>query len=264
MIRPVSDEELVAFLHGELDEARAAEVEAAINDDPDLADRAERLDRQDDMVRNAFAPILAAPVPPAMAAVLSDPPEPAKVISMADARAARVEKASMPSVTVRRWGWPQMGAIAASLVVGIVTGPALIGGLGGGVGGTGGGESLIVATASGPALPPALAAMLDSAPSGEAVELAGLGTARVDITFRSLDAALCRQVQVTQAAASSDLLACRSDDGWQVEALGLRAASGGEVRTASGDAAPAVIAAVDAIIDSDPLVGAEEAAALRR
>jgi anti-sigma factor RsiW len=56
MNAPVTDEELVAFLHGELEPGRAAEVEAAINDDPDVAGRAEALDRQDQLVRQALAP----------------------------------------------------------------------------------------------------------------------------------------------------------------------------------------------------------------
>jgi hypothetical protein len=47
-----------------------------------------------------------------------------------------------------------------------------------------------------------------------------------------------------------------------VEALGTRAAAGDGMRTASGDAAPAVLAAVDAIIVGDVLVGADEEAAL--
>jgi hypothetical protein len=36
----------------------------------------------------------------------------------------------------------------------------------------------------------------------------------------------------------------------------------GEMKLAGGDAAPAVVAAVDAMIDSDPLTGADELAEL--
>lgn len=257
MSAPVTDAELVAFLHGELDPARAAEVEAAINADPALADRAEALDRQDDLVRQAFAPILDAPVPDALAQAVTAPSAAPvnNIVSLADARKARTAPAT------GNWRWPQFGAMAASLALGIFTGPAL---LGGGLSPSDASPSLVVANAGGLAVNPAMAELFDTLASGERVELAGLGQVQVDLSFRDLDSNLCRQAQVVQGNATHDLVACRSGAGWQVEALGTRVASAGEFRTAGGDAAPGVVAAVDAIIDGDPIVGEEEREALRR
>jgi hypothetical protein len=173
------------------------------------------------------------------------------VVSLADARKARVSRSTSG------WGWPQFGAIAASLALGIFAGPALIGG-----GGTAS-PSLVVADAGQLTMTPRLVAVFDSAASGERVEVAGLGQLQVDLSFRNFDSNLCRQAQLSQGEATHDLVACRSASGWQVEALGTRSGGAGEFRTASGDAAPAVVAAVDAMIDGDPLVGEDERAALK-
>lgn len=251
MSQPVSDEELVAFLHGELDEARAQAVEAAINADPALAERAAMLDRQDDLLRAAFAPIIGAAVPDAMRdAVMNGPP--AATVTSLDAFRTRRIAAAQP-----RWGWPQFGAMAASLAIGLIAGPALLGG-------GSPGSALVVASGGGTGVSPELAGLLNTAMSGEAVALGELGTARVAISFRDNAQNLCRQVELTGTVATSDLLACRAGSAWQVQALGQREPANGGMRTASGDAAPAVVAAVDAIIASDPLVGADERAALNR
>ncbi len=68
MSQPFTDAQLAAFLAGTLeDEALLDAIEAAINADPGLAERVEALAAGDDpaasAVRDAFAPVLAAPVP---------------------------------------------------------------------------------------------------------------------------------------------------------------------------------------------------------
>lgn len=263
MTAPILDTELIAFLNGEIEEIRAAEIEAAINGDPALIERAEALaeraegaDPQGDLVRAAFAPILDAPVPDAIIAAVDSGPKSADILSFA---AAKAKKSNAP-LRSSTWAWPQFGAMAASLAIGLIAGPALLGG--GGSGDASG--ALIVASANGATVPGALGAVLDTAASGDSVELASLGTAKVDISFRNLDQNLCRQVNVTGGGSSSDILACREGSTWRVEAYGQRAGDVTEVRTAAGEASPAVIAAVDSMIDGDPLVGSDEEAALRR
>lgn len=263
MTRPILDEELIAFMGGDMEEIHAAEIEAAINADPALADRAEALaermhgsGQHDDLVRAAFAPILSAPMPDAITASVQAEAKGADILSFAAAKA----KKSGASQRSSAWAWPQFGAMAASLAIGLIAGPALLGG--GGNGDASG--ALVVASANGATVPGSLGAVLDTAASGDSVELASLGTAKVDISFRNLDQNLCRQVNVTGGGSSSDILACREGSTWRVEAYGQRAGDVTEVRTAAGEASPAVIAAVDAMIDSDPLVGGDEEAALRR
>jgi hypothetical protein len=258
MTERISDEELQAFLSGTLDEAAAARIEAAINADPDLADRAERLADtgwQEQWVAQAFAPVLGAPVPEALAAmVASDAPADDTIVDLAAVRAQRqAEQVSKPAMSVSSWRWPQYGAIAASLVVGVVLGGTLLD-----TSGTDGGDALVLAIADGLNVPAGVAAMLDTAASAEPVDLASLGQGEVVLTFRDGDNRLCRQFAMTDGSGTSDALACRSDSKWQLEALGRRAAPAGEMRTAGGDAAAAVVTAVDELIVGDPIVGEAE------
>lgn len=266
-----SDEDLRAFLGGQLDDAAMARVEAALDADPELAERAERLlagEDLDGLLRNAYAPLLAAPVPERLLAALAGPAT-ASVTDLAEARRQRDGAgggAGAGPAGVRNrasaWRWPrfgalQFGAMAASLAAGLVLGGVFTAG-----DRTGAGDALALAGAAGPTLPAAVGQMLDTAASGQRVRLARLGEGEVILSFRNVDQALCRQFSITSGAATSDAVACRSAEQWQLEALGKRPAAAGEMRTAGGDAAPAVIAAVDGLIDGDPLEAEDERAAL--
>lgn len=267
--QPFTDAQLAAFLDGTLaDEALLDAIEAAINTDPALAERVEALAGGEDhaarAVRDAFAPVLSAPVPEHLARVVAAPAD-ETVVDLATARAARPLPAAandLGTAAGGNWRWPQFGAMAASLALGIVIGgPLLTGGADDGAGD----GALVLASAEGTAPAPVLAAMLDSAPSGQSVDLASLGTGEVVLTFRNTDGALCRQFMVEGGGSTSDALACAgSDGGWQVEAFGRRAAPVGDMKLAGGDAAVGVVAAVDDMIAGDVLIGADEAAELSK
>lgn len=265
MTQPFTETQLAAFLDGTLDdEALADAIEAAINADPALADRAETLAGGDDAatiaVRDAFAPVLDVPVPEHLSRIVAAQPDSAPVVDLAAARSKRAVPVStevkVPANDTAggSWRWPQFAAMAASLALGVMLGGPLL--TGDGTGGGAGGGSLVLASAD-------LTAMLDTVPSGQAVKLASLGTGEVVLTFRNGDGQLCRQFMLAGSAGTSDALACaQKDGGWQVEAFGRRAAPAGEMKLAGGDAAVSVVAAVDDMIDSDPMVGADEAAEL--
>jgi hypothetical protein len=257
MSAPFTDAQLAAFMDGSLDdEALIERIEAAINADPALAARAEALAAGDTLaplVREAFAPLLDALVPERLAAAVS--PRAGEVVDLAAARAAKAAPLPMPANDTGRsgWRWPQFGAMAASLALGVmIGGPLLKGGSDAPAG-----DGLVLASAD-------LAAMLDTAPSGQRVDLAALGEGEVVLTFRTADGQLCRQFMLEGKGGTSDALACAGgpDKRWQVEAYGRRAAPVGEMKLAGGDAAPAVVAAVDAMIGSDPVTGADELAEL--
>lgn len=259
MTQPFTESQLAAFLNGTLDdEALADAIEAAINADPALADRAEALadfgDAATSAVREAFVPVLDAPVPDHLTRIVASGANSAKVVDLAAARSRRVLPVPANDTVRSSWGWPQFAAMAASLALGVMIGGPLL--TGDGTGGGAEGGSLVFASAD-------LTAMLDTATSGQAVNLASLGTGEVVLTFRNVDGQLCRQFMVAGSAGTSDALACaQKDGGWQVEAFGRRAAPAGEMKLAGGDAAVSVVAAVDDMIGSDPLVGADEAAEL--
>lgn len=267
MTHDFTDEQLRAFLDGTIDDRLADAIEAAINADAALAQRVEGLvvaDDTADQVRDAFAPLLAAPVPERLSGVVAPPPAGATLLDFAEARARKNRRIAANddgmSATGGGWRWPQWTAMAASLALGVLVGGPLLDGLDG----TSRGDALVVAGAGGLTVPQPVAAMLDTAPGGRQVALDGLGRGEVVLTFRNADGQLCRQFTLAEASGTSDALACAADTGWQVEALGRRAAPTGEMRLAGGDAAVGVVAAVDAMIAGEALVGDAEQAVLRQ
>src|SRR5258708_901417 len=105
----IGDAELIAWIDGELSPDAAAQLVEAIEKDPELAARVGANHGLAGRMTSAFGPSAEEPVPLARG-------EPAAVISLAAARAARAETARKP----QRWAVP--GAIAASLLVGILVG----------------------------------------------------------------------------------------------------------------------------------------------
>jgi hypothetical protein len=263
MTQTFTPEQLRGFLDGTLeDESLITAIEAAINADPALADEIEALASKSPIaaqVRAAFDPVLAASVPQHLIDSVAPQAE-AKVVDIGSARTqpkppALPVPANDSGSAASGWRWPQFAAMAACLAIGVMVGGPLL--TGGGAGGTASGGSLVLASAD-------VTQMLDTAPSGKAVDLAALGEGEVVLTFRNADGQLCRQFALEAAGGTSDALACADAGGdWQIEAYGRRAAPAGEMKLAGGDAAPGVVAAVDAMIDSDPLVGADEAAQLK-
>ncbi len=76
MQRP-SDEELVAFLDGELDEAGFAAIESCLDADPETRRRLEALTSATLLVRESFDAVLREPVPARLIAACTLPPSPA-------------------------------------------------------------------------------------------------------------------------------------------------------------------------------------------
>lgn len=236
-----TDDRLMAYADGELDAAGSALVEAAMAQDPALAqavDRHRALRRQ---LQDALAPALDEPAPDRLLAMLREPAAPTDNVV---AFAARPEPAR-----VRRWSLPEWGAIAAALVVGIAV--------------------------SQWAFPPA-APMLQRGEDGALVagqalsesldrQLAGVAQETrvvIGISFRNAQGGYCRSF-VAEAAQPLAGLACRRDDGrWQVPVLMEAApAAGAELQPAASAMPPALLAELDARIAGDPLDAAQEKAA---
>lgn len=241
-----SDETLNAYVDGELDEATRAVLEAAMATDPRLAERISRQRALRERVRDAFAPSLTEPVPERLLASVRGAP--------AGARAGNV--IPFGARPRPRWSWPQWGAIAASLIVGVLLGPLLlrpsapqapIESSGGRV------------LASG-VLAHALSQQLASAqPRG--------GPVAIGVSFRARSGGYCRTfvLHETQSLAG---LACREGPEWAVMALArseARSTGGGGGYTQAGSALPpAVSRTLDELIAGEPLDAAGEAAASAR
>ena len=114
-----TDETLMAYADGELEEPARTEVERAMRSDPALAARVAQHQALRSDVFAAFAPIAEEPVPPALLAAAM----PDKVSDLGAARAARSQPRSEAR---RRWAWQEWGAIAASLSVGVLVGSLVL------------------------------------------------------------------------------------------------------------------------------------------
>ncbi len=112
-----TDEELSAFLDGELPEARAAALEAALDRDPALGARMAALSEADALIKAAEPAPSNATAPPEMLAALARLAE-AKPGSAANVVALR-PKARAPSA-----GWLAAMAASIALVVGGIGGAA--------------------------------------------------------------------------------------------------------------------------------------------
>ena len=218
----ISDEQLIAWIDGELSPEAAAEVVEAIERDPALAARAAAHRSLAHRMTRAFGPI-------ADETVRLPRREPAPVISLAAARAARAEQARKP----QRWAVP--GAIAASLLVGVLVGQ----------------QTTMVARVddrSGAlALAKPIAQALYQQLSGDA------GPIRVSLSFRSKDGGYCRSF----AGKHIDGVACRSDGGWQLRYAAPATNGPGDRYRMAGDD-PAMAAVVSGLIEGDPLDAAAE------
>jgi hypothetical protein len=159
---------------------------------------------------------------------------PAPVVSLAVEREKR-----------RRWSWPEWGALAATLVVGVLAGRVIPGG-GPAIAGNG---SQVVARGE-------LASALDRQVGGK-----GNGGVKIGVSFAARDGAYCRGFVMGSSAG----LACREGGQWRIPVLaeaGQEAAGG--YRQAGSALPPAVLDAIDARIADKPLDAAGEEAARAR
>jgi anti-sigma factor RsiW len=114
-----SDEALVAYLDGELEDAERLNLEASIDSDPELRDRLAALAQSADLVRSAFADIV-------------DEPVPERLIAAARGKAAADSRGEAQILFFRRPQWHarpaptrwQIGYAAAAALVGLVVGGA--------------------------------------------------------------------------------------------------------------------------------------------
>ena len=217
---------LIAWVDGELDEVTRRRVDRAVAEDPALAERLEMHRRLRERLSGHYAPIEAEPVPPAMRTLLEDS---AKVVPFARAAAPR-------------WrNWSIGGAIAASLVLGLgigrlTTGPTGPIALNNGV--------MVARGELASALDTQLASAQQDAPI------------RIGLSFQRKGGGWCRSFEGEALSG----VACRENEGWQVQQLVPGAGQATDYRQASsGDAR--IMATVDALIEGAPADASQEAAA---
>jgi hypothetical protein len=245
----ISEQDLQAYVDGELAPAEVARVEAAIAADPTLARHVERERALRARLRAALDPVLDEPVPSRLEAVLRAPPtEQEGRASLRPPPPAGKGRGggvvAMPARKPQRPAWQLPAyALAASLLVVAVSlwtrplfTPVRME------------DGRLVA--SGP-LVRALNGALASAPDSASPVAIG-------ITFRAHDGRICRTFEQRATAG----LACRTKDGWTIEVISHASeAAQGEVRQAGSAIPPEVQAALDARLQGEPFDAAQERAA---
>lgn len=246
-----SDETLMAYVDGELDGEAHAAVAAAIATDPEVAQRVARHEALNLSVRSAYDRVLSEAVPERLVSAARTAPAGLRnnnVQDLADARATRAQsQAGRPRRFAREWG-----ALAASLVVGLLLGQHFLGAGDAGPFATRAGQLL----ARG-ALAQALSNELAGSPaSGSAVQ--------IGVSFRGHSGEYCRTFALGARDARDALagLACHREGTWRIDALApMATGSTGGYRMAATDLPKSVLEAMDEEITGDPLDARGEAAA---
>lgn len=238
----VTDEELMAYVDGELDPARCETLRQEIAASADLSRRVAEQQALRDRLRNAFDPALDEPVP----SRLTDLTSRARVVDFASAARQR------PS----RNAWLSGLAVAAGIVLGIALGPAIMN--------LAREQPDIVArgadVAAGGALADALSRRLTS-------EQSASDPIRLGVSFRATSGEYCRTFIARRGDSALAGMACREGAAWRIDALQsvtiLPEASDG-YRQAATALPPLVLRAAEDSMAGDPLDAVGEAEARDR
>jgi hypothetical protein len=255
----VPDEEVFAFVDGELPPEAMARIEAAMATDPQLALRVETQRALRRLLSGAHAGVMReAPPETLTAAVAAKPPaapKPAEVIAFPGAKAKTKDKAREPKLPKPKpprpaggtgRGVPAWVGLAACLIAGLTIGrlaapsPATLSG-----------ADDPAPLAAGP-----LAKALNTQASGQ-----DAGPVRIGLSFKTGTGVYCRTFQASGRAPLAGV-ACRDSDAWRVRAVSPGSPrQAGEYRMAGSQTPAAILAAVDAMSAGPPLDAAGEAKA---
>lgn len=244
----ISDEELMAYADGELDDAQFAaqrtRLEAALQADPALERRVAEQRALRARLGKLHAEVLAEPVPERLLAVLAQRP----AATVTDLGAHREARASAAPSRRRVATWC---AMAASLLVAGGVGYLAYSQRGGNPLQLKNGE-LVARAGLDQALNQQLAG---AAPASSLVQMG--------VSFRARDGSYCRTFVLNQGHPVGGL-ACLRDADWHIKALAPIAPAAGSAeayRLAASDMPGIVRSTAEQLIDGDPLDAAAEARA---
>lgn len=242
-----SDETLIAYADGEVDADLRRQIEAAMALDPSIAERVARHRNLRADLGAAFNPVLDEPMPAHLLDAAAASPA-SKQATVTDLNAARVAKqrATKPD---GRWSWREWGAIAASLVIGILAGRTAL---------QPSQSDLFATTSAGIVARGELSAALTDQIGGAENK----ASVRIGLTFRDRDGQYCR----TFATAAAAGFACKEANAWKVRTLSEHAPGqhSGEYRMAGTALPPAIVTAVEASMAGEALDREQEQAARAR
>ncbi|MET0531137.1 MAG: hypothetical protein ABW003_22840 [Microvirga sp.] len=245
----LSDEILMAFADGELDEPAAGAIEQAMLSNPAITQRVIGFLRSRRLIRSAFTRDVALSVPPELQAAVQ------AQISAFEAANDRgdAEGTIRPRQNAfQRRHWLSGGmALAASVAALAIAG----------VGYFAGQQNIPSPHASGLVArleDPLVRQVLDTGGSGQEAELA-IGRIRMVSTYRLANGFLCREFTLQAASGKAAAIACRTDD-WKITfALASPAADAVYTPSSGGDLMAAYLQDIGV---GEPLLGATETKAL--
>ena len=238
----ITDEQLAAYVDGELDPAAAEAVRREIAESPDLERQVHAQRALTDRLRRSFDRTLDEPVPTRLRRAV----ESSRV----------VDAVKRTSWHPARAAWFAGLAAAAGLVLGVVLAPSLTHGPGG--------NPDIVAGPAGLTAAGELAMVLSNQLASEQPRDSRI---HLGASFLAKTGGYCRTFIMDQPDSRLSGMACRQDGGWALKALHEDAASpgeAGEYRQAATTLSPFVLQAAGAIMSGDALDARAEAAARNR
>lgn len=265
----ISDEKLIAFMDGALDNSEMDQVADAIADDPKLAAKLEALQAGDTALKDMFASLDEKPIRADTLALLEDAATETTTEATAEPADDNVvafkPKSRAAEPVSQAWVWRQQ-AMAASL--------ALVFGFSGGAFVFYGGEDIeeeeeefgaVYQTASYINAHDPLSAALETGASATVHQISD-SKAELLTSFRVQSGAYCREYSLQMSEQMSRNIACKDDQGWRVVASVAVSApntDAGQYVTASSEASAALDAMIMGMIDGDILGTAREAEAIR-
>lgn len=235
----LSDETLVAYADGILDEEARAQVELAMQADPGVAARVRQCQALRQQGRRAHG---GGGTPP--------PPRP-KIIQLDSVRASRRQPAAAAASPPPQRAWPHWLALGLAVLLGAVVGVAAVTAYHSEIQFAGvNGHGLLRAHGK---LDNALDSQLTSNPQPA-------GNLRIGVSFVSRDGQYCRVFELGAAAG----LACRAGAGWNIPVLVEGQGAAGTYRPVGSPMPAAVLAAIDARALGPALDAAAERAAAAR
>ena len=240
-----TEEIIMAYADGELDDSTRFEVELAARQDPALAEKIRQHQLLRSSVFSAFAATLDEQVPQRLQAAARS----GKVVHLDSVRQLRTPPpAPPPARNKASWSWPAWGALAATLVIGVTAGSVATRAM------EGGAQLAVLEAGTLKAqgkLAAALTQQLASAPRADA-------SVQLGVSFVGKDGNYCRSFMLANSAG----LACRSGQEWQIAVLAEgEAGASGAYRQAGSALPPAVLEAIDARITGKALDADAERAA---
>jgi len=238
------DETLMAYADGELDAARRAEIATALEKDPALTRRVEKHRALRAEVASAFAGVVDQPVPERLVAAANG-----ETMAAGKERTPRHDKVlQFPSRGARApgpgWGVREWGAMAASVVLGVLISWRVFAPSEQGLLAVNGGA--LVAHGD-------LATALDRQLASDQRRDEPV---QIGVTFKSRDGNYCRSFALPATRTAG--LACRVGGDWQVAATAVTEIPAGQVQQAASAMPAAVLAAIDARIAGEALDAAGE------